>query len=199
MDEGYIKFKCNWVKTGPFSKDKISAINTWRNTLYKLGLIGVYDNGIGYGNISIRINEKSFLISGSTTGKLKILNGNHYALVNGYNIIQNEVTCVGPVKASSESLSHAIIYECSPDTNAVIHIHNAIMWGNLINSLPATGTNILYGTPEMAIEIGRLFNETNLAKEKILVMGGHPEGIIVFGQTIEEAGEILLKKQSFFQ
>jgi hypothetical protein len=47
-------------------------------------------------------------------------------------------------------------------------------------------------TPEMANEIKRLFKETLVAVEKILVMGGHVGGIISFGGTLEEAGKILL-------
>jgi hypothetical protein len=39
-----------------------------------------------------------------------------------------------------------------------------------------------------------LFAETALSEEKILVMGGHPEGIISFGNDLEEAGQVLLAK-----
>ena len=46
----------------------------------------------------------------------------------------------------------------------------------------------------MANEIKRLFDETALNKEKILVMGGHREGIISFGKDLEEAGSILIDK-----
>ena len=38
------------------------------------------------------------------------------------------------------------------------------------------------------------FDETALSKEKILVMGGHREGIISFGKDLEEAGSILIDK-----
>ena len=113
MDEGYIKFNCRWIKTAPFSKHKIAEINAWRDRLYKHGLIGSYSNGIGFGNISIRTDINSFLITGSATGNLKKLNENHYVQVNEYDFLQNSLTCSGPIKASSESLSHA-----------VIHIHN---------------------------------------------------------------------------
>jgi L-ribulose-5-phosphate 4-epimerase len=194
MEEGYIKFNCNWIQSEPISSNEITEINNWRDTLYKLGLIGVYSNGVGFGNISIRYNNQTFLITGSATGGLNKLTESHYVLVNEYNLKQNSLTCNGPIKASSESLSHAAIYESSPETNAVIHVHNIGLWQNLIYKIPTSRKNVLYGTPEMAKEIKRLFKETNVSVEKIMVMGGHKEGIITFGKTLEEAGKILLDK-----
>jgi L-ribulose-5-phosphate 4-epimerase len=194
MEEGYIKFNCNWIQSEPVSSNEITEINNWRDTLYKLGLIGVYSNGIGFGNISIRYNNQTFLITGSATGGLDKLTESHYVLVNEYNLKQNSLTCNGPIKASSESLSHAAIYESSPETNAVIHVHNIGLWQNLIYKIPTSRKNVLYGTPEMAKEIKRLFKETNVSVEKIIVMGGHKEGIITFGKTLDEAGKILLDK-----
>jgi L-ribulose-5-phosphate 4-epimerase len=193
MDEGYIKFNCNWIKAEPVSQNTIMEINEWRDTLYKLGLIGAYADGIGFGNISVR-HGQSFLITGSATGNFSKLNENHYVLVNEYNLAQNSLTCTGPIKASSESLSHAVIYESSPETNAVIHIHRISMWENLIYKVPTTKVDVSFGTPEMANEIKRLFKETKVAIEKIIVMGGHEEGIITFGKTLNEAGKILLDK-----
>ena len=58
--------------------------------------------------------------------------------------------------------------------------------------MPTTLPKVEYGTPEMAIEIRRLYRETTLPKVKILVMAGHEEGIICFGETIVEAIEVLL-------
>ena len=193
MDEGYIKFNSNWIEKEPFPSQLLHGINQWRSILYNLGYIGVYDNGIGFGNISIRYHDRPFIISGTATGALKVLNENHYVLVNDYNLQLNSVTCTGPIKASSESLSHAAIYECSHETNAVIHIHNLDLWEKLIHKVPTTREDIPYGTPEMANEIKWLFETTNVGTEKIIAMAGHQEGIIVFGKTLDEAGEILFK------
>jgi hypothetical protein len=68
------------------------------------------------------------------------------------------------------------------------------MWNNLIHKVPTTKIEATYGTPEIANEIKRLFSESTVAAEKIIVMGGHKEGIISFGRTLEEAGNILLKR-----
>jgi L-ribulose-5-phosphate 4-epimerase len=194
MDEGYIKFNCTWIPSNDISLDKVAALNVWREIMYKKGLIGMYPDGVGFGNISMRYNKNTFLISGTATGGLATLNELHYSLITNYDLNTNSVTCVGPLKASSESLTHALIYECSPAANAVIHIHNLNLWNRLIHHVPTSSENISYGTTEMANEIKRLFDETALSKEKIIVMGGHREGIISFGKDLEEAGSILIDK-----
>ena len=194
MDEGYIKFNCNWILSNDIPLDKVAELNMWREIMYDKGWIGLYPDGIGFGNISMRCNEKTFLISGTATGGLPTLTKSHYSLVTNYNLSTNTVTCMGPVKASSESLTHALIYECSAATNAVIHIHSLDLWNRLLHHAPTSSENISYGTPEMANEIKRLFAETALGKEKIIVMGGHREGIISFGRDLEEAGSILIDR-----
>ena len=45
----------------------------------------------------------------------------------------------------------------------------------------------------MAAEVQRLFNETDVQEQKIFAMGGHEDGVIAFGTSAEEAGDILLR------
>lgn len=198
MDEGYIKFNCNWIPSNDIPLQLVAELNVWRNRMYEKRLIGVYPDGIGFGNISMRWKGNAFLISGSATGGLPKLDESHYSLVTDYHLSTNSVTCKGPLKASSESLTHASIYECSPSTHAVIHIHSLDMWKGLIHKVSTSSEDVPYGTPEMANEIKRLFAETSLSAEKIMVMGGHQEGIIGFGKDLEEAGHVLLEKWKIF-
>jgi L-ribulose-5-phosphate 4-epimerase len=191
MDEGYIKFDCHWIKAEPVPFARLREINQWRDKLYNLGLIGILDNGVGFGNISIRAENNTFIITGSGTGNLNQLTEDHYVLVNDYDLIKNNLTCTGPIKASSESLSHAVIYVSSSETNSVIHIHKMGMWKKLMDKIPTTDKNVSYGTPEMANEIKKIIKELG-DKEKILVMGGHEGGIISFGKNLDEAGSILV-------
>ena len=197
MDEGYIKYDCRWMKAKPVSSEKIKDINLIRNRFHKIGLIGVYDNGIGFGNIIIR-SESDFLITGSATGGIELLDENHYVTVNNYNLEENTLVCTGPIKASSESLSHAVIYESLPAVNAVIHVHHLELWKELMHKLPTTSDQVSYGTPDMAFEIKRLLLETTTQEQKALVMGGHEEGILVFGNSLEEAENIMLKLYNAF-
>jgi L-ribulose-5-phosphate 4-epimerase len=53
-----------------------------------MGLIGAYNNGIGFGNISQRLAPSNglFVVSGTQTGHLPQLNAQHYAIVTQYSI-----------------------------------------------------------------------------------------------------------------
>lgn len=193
MDEkGYIKYNCHWVKEKPLKSPLIEELNIWRDKLYLLKLIGAYPNGIGFGNISIRLDGHTFLITGSATGHIKQLTAMHYTKVTSFNFEKNTLTCHGPIQASSESLTHAAVYALSTDINAVIHIHSKFLWDKLLRVIPTTSPSVEYGTPQMAFEIGRLFQETDLNTKRILVMAGHEEGIIAFGENLDDAGELIL-------
>ncbi|BAY82699.1 class II aldolase/adducin family protein [Calothrix parasitica NIES-267] len=195
IDEGYIKYQCNWIKSEPIDLNEIAELNKWRNKLYELGLIGEYENGIGFGNISIRyFQPEQFIISGTQTGNLPFLNEQYYTRVTKFDLEQNSLTCYGPIKASSESLTHATLYQTDKTVNAIIHVHNLELWQKLMYKVPTTEKHVPYGTPEMAKEIIRLFKQDNLIDTKILVMSGHEEGIISFGTNLEEAANILLDR-----
>lgn len=208
LDEGYIKYQCNWIDASSISKEEIRELNRWREKLYQLNLIGQYDNGIGFGNLSIRDDANTvlyatssctqhtrsthFIISGTSTGSIAHLTEKHYTRVIDFNWEKNSVTCVGPIKASSEALTHAAVYIANPQVNAVIHVHHRQLWQQLIDRVGTTKKNCAYGTPEMAQEIIRLCQEDRVKKQKIIVMSGHEEGIITFGNSLDEAGNILL-------
>ena len=75
LEEGVIKFNCQWEKTAPFSDSDgiLNELIRFRQFLFDKKLIGCYPNGIGYGNISMRKKEKSFYISGSGSGGVEVL------------------------------------------------------------------------------------------------------------------------------
>jgi ribulose-5-phosphate 4-epimerase/fuculose-1-phosphate aldolase len=110
-EEGIIKFKCNWIEEKPLPDACIEKLNDWRNRLYALGLVGVTEDGIGYGNMSLRFGEDQFIITGSGTGRLPNLSPMHYTKVIASDFDQNSLTTAGPIVASSESLTHAAIYQ----------------------------------------------------------------------------------------
>ena len=193
MDEGYIKFKASWSKTEPLDFSVIAVLNNWRQKLYEARLIGAYENGIGFGNISQRWKDQGqFIISGSKTGLIKHTSSRHYSKVVGFNLEKNNLQCEGPVIASSESMSHAVIYQECPDVNAVVHVHHLALWQRMLNQVPTTPPEATYGSPEMARAIIELLNNSDLKDRKIFVMAGHEEGIFTFGETLEEAGNLIL-------
>ncbi|MBN2102171.1 MAG: class II aldolase/adducin family protein [Candidatus Aenigmarchaeota archaeon] len=193
-ENGYIKFSCEWIKGEPLPEKSIKELNFWRKKMFDLGLIGMYDNGIGFGNISIRIGEtRQFIITGSATGGTKNLGPEHYVKVTEVRHEKNSLVCVGPIKASSESMTHAAVYDSDPNAMAVIHVHNLKIWKKLLNKVPTTSKDATYGTPEMAEEVMRIFRETDVKKKGIFVMGGHEEGIITFGKTLEEVGSRMIE------
>ena len=192
-DEGVIKFKYSWKQEPPMPSELISELNVWRDKLYKAGLIGQDGNGIGYGNISCRLERNIFIITGSGTGSLEKLNVEHYTRVTAYDFTGNSLTIAGPIKASSESLTHAAVYETAPGLNAVFHIHHPALWERLLGDLPSTAPGVEYGTSAMAVEISRLLSEPVVLEQGIMAMGGHREGILAFGKDPDSAGGVIDK------
>jgi len=193
MDDGYIKFRLEW-KRKALDID-IDELNLWRKRLYDLGLIGAYENGIGFGNISTRIKDTNeFIISGTETGKIKALGPEHYTRVTGFDFDKNTLICEGPIKASSESMTHAAIYSADKNVNAVIHVHNRKLWDTLKDKVPCTSNDVQYGTPEMAYEVISLFKKRKVQGKKLFVMLGHVEGIVSFGNTLMDATKRLIEK-----
>ena len=194
IDEGYIKYECHWQKLPAIAESDIQELNPWRNRLYQLALIGEYDNGIGFGNLSLRIpNSHQLIISGTQTGGLSELTSQHYTKVTEYDWQQNYVVCQGTIKASSETLTHAAIYQALPKVNAVVHVHHQQLWEQLLDRVPTTNPNSAYGTPEMAREIIRLCQQPLTQQQKLIAMSGHEGGILTFGADLSEAGAVLLK------
>ncbi|MGB5257100.1 MAG: class II aldolase/adducin family protein [Woeseiaceae bacterium] len=197
IDEGYIKYQSDWTEAPAPFPDSAAQLEVWRQPLYQAGLIGHYEDlGIGFGNISIRCGEPGqFLISGTQTGHLANTDDSHYSLVSAYDIEANSVSCVGPVQASSEAMTHAAIYELDPGIGAIVHAHSQDLWQQLLNQLPTTDARIAYGTPQMAQEFGRLFRQTDFRERGLAVMAGHDEGLISIGPTIEDAATKMLALQ----
>jgi L-ribulose-5-phosphate 4-epimerase len=198
LQDGYIKFNCHLVTEKiKIPSELFSPLNRWREELWHQCLIGSYPDGIGYGNISIRVPQSDqFYISGSATGGIPELDQIHYPLVERCDPMLNTIWCRGSIKASSESMSHAAIYSASSEVGAVVHIHNRILWDKYLDVLPTTNKLVPYGTPEMAYEIGRLMTQPQTMLSKVIVMGGHEEGIIAFGKTVEEAAGAILALHS---
>ena len=204
IDEGVIKFNDRDYQVTPaLSEHDIQEINPARERLYQLKLIGQnLEFNVGYGNISQRKNLQTlcstenpqFIISGSQTGHLAILNGEHYTQVVNFDINQNKISAMGPRThisgASSESLTHAAIYQCNLAIKAVIHIHSNAIWQGMLNdNLTHTPQDIPYGTPLMAQAVKEAVKNNTRG---YLAMAGHEDGVITYGEDFERAMEICM-------
>lgn len=200
IDDGVIKYdRSNFSQCPPLETTEYSALELWRKKLYALNLIGEYvEEKVGFGNISERKDYSKFfesivpqfVITGTQTGKYSDLDGNHYTRVLDYQIDLLKIKMMGPIEASSEALTHAAIYAFNKNIKAIFHIHSKEIWTGMINDqTDHTCKSIPYGTVEMARA-----TENCIAKKDFgsFSMHGHEDGVVAYGRSLEEAGEIIL-------
>ncbi len=157
-----------------------AELNAAREEARELGLLGGDENGIGFGNVSVR-SDAGFHITGSGTGMLASLGRRDYAKVVAWDFERNWLRCEGEAIASAESLTHAAIYAADASVRAVVHGHDHSLWRRLLEQGPFTAADVPYGTPEMALEVERLLRETDVRRSGLFAMAGHQDGIVAFG------------------
>ncbi len=201
--DGVIKFQAIYTPAPAIQLANFGDLRVWRRIMYLLQLIGQtperYSN-YGFGNISMRIDQadvapkqRQFLISGTQTGGNPDPAIDQYVLVQEVDWAQNRVVAEGPVKPSSESMTHGTLYALDKRIRWVMHGHSPEIWQHAkALDIPVTHEAVQYGTPEMSYETIRLYRQENLYRRRIYSMGGHLDGIIAFGRTAEETGQVLL-------
>ena len=188
IDDGVVKYLAIHTDGDPPTHPLLAQLDQIRTQLFDLQLVGAYPNGIGYGNVSIR-HGKGCIISGTATGALRELSPAGYCQVQTFDIEKNTVHTMGPVPASSESMTHCAIYQSLDLIECVLHIHHRALWETLLKEgYPATAANIPYGTPEMANTMALLVNHQH-SPTGLMVMAGHEEGIVAYGPTVDLAFE----------
>src|SRR6202011_2074533 len=196
-ETGSVKFTCQQVAVEISRFAGFAELNRYRSKLLEIGMIGVDASGIGFGNLSIRNGATSrFYITGSATGGISELMPANYAKVVAYDFARNWLQCEGSTIASSESLTHAAVYESDPTASAVIHCHDIKLWAALLDKAPTTPKRVEYGTPEMAYAVRRLFDRTDVKRRKIFVMSAHEGGLVTFGRDLQEAFGILSRERA---
>ena len=192
----YVKFtyQCARIDLAPFSG--LSELNSCRRKLLDQHLLGVDSNGVGFGNLSVRDGAtRNFYVTGSATGGLPELTPADCVRVVEYDFARNWLSYEGTAIPSSESLTHAAIYESDASTSAVIHCHDSGLWETLLDRAPTTSKSVASGTPEMAYEIVRLFRVSDVRSRQIFAMAGHEAGIVAFGRNLEDAFEVLMRER----
>ena len=205
-DEGVIKFTAEHVREAlPARRYRAlcCTLVAWREIMMHTQLVGqdgARYGGAGYGNVSGRVGAPSsgrgaraMLITGTQTSGRARIGLDQFCLVERYDYRSNRVASRGLIEPSSETMTHGAIYDLSPHIRFVFHGHGAVIWrqARALN-IPMSAESVPYGTPEMAAEVHRLYRSTALAEVGIMAMGGHEDGIIVFGRDAEEAGRILI-------
>jgi len=193
MIDGVIKYTFDFQQTEPLKHEQFTEIESLRKRLFALNLIGVTDEGIGFGNISQRVGRDSFVITGTQTGHLATLQGEHYALIEAYNDKEFYLKSSGAIKPSSEALTHGTIYNLSSDISAVIHIHSKVIWNFMLKNNYLKTKDVAYGTKEMIDEVNRIFSTIEPLSNPKFVMAGHKDGVILFGTDLLSAELTLYK------
>ncbi len=204
--EGVIKFRLEH-ESRPLPARRfaelVCKLAAWREILALTGLVGQdperYE-GAGYGNVSARVGppgaplgRRSFLISGSQTSGLRCIGLDGFSVVERCDYRRNRVRSWGPLEPSSESMTHGAVYDLGPHIRCVLHAHSPVLWRHARRlRLPISDPAVAYGTPEMALEVRRLYQSSVLPERPILAMGGHQDGVVAFGRDPEEAGGVLL-------
>lgn len=202
--EGVIKYDLTYVPGAAFPPDTLRELNAWRKIFHQTGLIGMDParyGGVGFGNVSQRVppfdsapKRRAFVISGTQTGHLPDLSEQHYAIVTECDPECNRIVSSGPIRPSAEALTHGTIYGVNANARFVMHAHSPHIWrAAKILGLPRTHDKAAYGTPEMAAEVRRVLESVIRSDAGIVVMGGHEDGVVSFGETSEKAGLLMLK------
>lgn len=193
MKEGYTKFAVHVTDGEVPGSPALDRLNEVRTELHDLGLIGVLPDGIGFGNVSLRLpGSEKFIISGTATGSRRVLDWTDYCRVDSFDVPRNDVFCTGRIAASSESMSHGSVYQANPAVGCVIHIHSRAVFRFMLDSGYArTSEQAAYGTPQIAQETVQLVRDAGAA-QGLFVMAGHEDGVIAYGPDAETARQLLL-------
>lgn len=206
--EGVIRFHLDFRETplaeaGAQGHDLpfLVGLDGWRSVLRRLGLVGRDPDrygGDGFGNLSHRMvaatgmAASSFVVSGSQTGDRESLGQDGWSLVRSWDLDEFRVEAEGPVRPSSESLTHALIYDMEPDVHCVVHAHSPDLWRSARDlELPRTSSDVDYGSPEMLREVRSLFS-LGLSDVGVFAMAGHEDGVVAFGADADDACTRLL-------
>lgn len=194
MIDGVIKYSLEYTQSESIEWKLCDEIEQIRKDLHNLGLIGVYDNGIGYGNISQIINnDKHFVITGTQTGHLKNLEAKDYSLITSVNLDTFKTIATGYTKPSSEAITHYTLYDIDKNIKAVIHIHSEVLWRFMLQNDYLATSDVEYGSIAMVKDVQAMYAEIDPLSKPLFVMKGHFEGIVTFGNKLEDAKSVLYR------
>jgi hypothetical protein len=200
--EGVIQFQLAFEPGPPPAAEALTELNAWRMIFRALGLLGQDPDrygGFGFGNLSRRVRSpdsgsNAFVVSGTQTGGLPELRPEHYVTVLECDASLNRVTASGPIRPSSESLTHGLLYQADPAIEWVMHLHSPEIYVcQATLDLPVTACQALCGTPLMAEEVARVHGALFAQDPGLIVMGGHQDGILAYGTDAHRTGGLVVE------
>jgi len=205
-DEGVIKFEVAHTREALDARryrDLAAELSGWRRVMAMTGVVGQENaryGGAGFGNVSARVGapssplgRRAMLVSCTQTGGQEEVRLDDFCIVERYDIVENRVDSRGLCQPSSEAMTHGAIYDLGPHIRAVLHGHAPLLWRRARElRIPCTAPGVRYGTQAMAREMARLYRTSALPEQQILAMTGHEDGVIAFGRSVDEAGQVLV-------
>lgn len=194
VDDGYIKYRSERRDGTVAPSASLDELNCARTSLFDLNLIGVYPNGVGFGNLSVRTQGRLFVVTASATGGMRTLSNEHYCLVEEFSTIENRVRSVGHLPASSEAMTHGAIYAAHAAVQCVMHVHSRTLFDHWMSSGKlSTQADIPYGTPAMAQAVSALV-VAQPGLPVLFAMAGHDEGMVAYGADVATPLNLLLNE-----
>ncbi len=194
--EGTIQFAYNLSPSDEDILDQaaFSELAAWRSILFALDLLGQTPDkygGYAYGNLSCAL-ESGFAITASQTSGAQELIPEHVVRVVDANLERFWIEAEGSEPPSSESITHAMIYQADERSRFVFHIHSTEIWSARAElNLPETASEVAYGSREMAGAVNQLL-ANNQSRPLVFATAGHEDGIFALGHHARDCGGLLV-------
>lgn len=177
----------------------LAALSGWRAVLKRLGMLGQDPSrygGLGFGNLSFRDRERpgEFVITASQTAAAPALADEHLVRITHSNPARFWVDACGHQPPSSETLTHAMIYQADITIGWVFHVHCPEIWQQAAQlDLPVTGEQVPYGSTAMVEAVSRLLS-AHQERPVVFATLGHQDGVFACGATADETGSALMSE-----
>lgn len=196
--EGVIRFGYRLAPLGvPIDAALLRRLNAWRHILRRTDLIGETPErygGNGFGNVSARERPGggAFVITASQTGRLAALEPEQFVRITACDIERFNACAEGALPPSSETLTHAALYQAAPEVQWVLHGHSPdIFRAAHALGLPTTPADVEYGTAQMARAVAEVIPSAAGAPF-VFVSLGHEDGVFACGAQADGAGAALI-------
>ena len=175
----------------------LSCLRGWREVLKRLGLLGqdpARYGGLGFGNLSARDRTRpdEMIITASQTSGAEALEDDDLVRIVRSNPARFWVDAVGRQPPSSETLTHAMIYQADAAVHWVFHAHSPDIWRRAAAlGLPATPAQVAYGSAEMVQAVAELIARQEPGPLAFVTLG-HEDGVFACGASADDAGSALV-------